>query len=70
MRAFRSKFYGLSMTADHIYTIAGTGSAGYSGDGIPASSTELFIPADVSFDRTGNLVITDFGNNRLRMTTG
>ena len=28
-------FYGQSMTAEHIYTIAGTGTFGYTGDGGP-----------------------------------
>ena len=49
-----------------ITTVAGTGSAGYSGDGGPATSAQLRNPARVDLDRAGNFYISDFGNNRVR----
>ncbi len=49
-----------------ISTVAGTGSAGYNGDGIAATSAELFWPTSVAVDAAGNLFITDYGNNRVR----
>jgi sugar lactone lactonase YvrE len=49
-----------------ITTIAGTGVAGFSGDGGPASSAELFYPTGVAVDGFGNLYIADGFNNRVR----
>ena len=60
-------FYGHAMTAGHIYTVAGTGTAGFSGDGGPAKAAELFTPEAVAVDRSGNLVIGDAGNARVRV---
>jgi uncharacterized protein (TIGR03437 family) len=50
-----------------ITTVAGNGSAGYSGDGGPAISAELSGPAGMSFDAAGNLYIADRDNNRIRV---
>jgi hypothetical protein len=60
-------FYGTSMTAGDIYTIAGNGTAGFSGDGGPATGTELFGPAGVTVDTAGNVVIADTFNVRVRV---
>lgn len=49
-----------------ITTIAGTGTAGYNRDGIPATQAELQTPTDVAFDSAGNLYIADSANNRIR----
>ncbi|MCX7172650.1 MAG: NHL repeat-containing protein [Proteobacteria bacterium] len=49
-----------------ITTIAGTGAAGYSGDGGPATSAKLNLPSGVAADSNGNLYIADLRNNRLR----
>ena len=49
-----------------ITTIAGNGTAGYSGDGGPAINAQLNGPTHVVFDRTTNLYITDANNNRIR----
>lgn len=53
-------------SAGIITTIAGTGVAGYSGDGGPATAAELHSPAGVSFDNAGNIYIGDVDNYRLR----
>ena len=49
-----------------ISTIAGTGVAGYSGDGGPALSASMNIPWGVVYDAAGNLYISDRGNNVIR----
>ncbi len=55
-----------------ITTIAGTGTAGYSGDNGPAASATLNKPSAVVEGSTGNLYILDTGNNVVRLvnTTG
>lgn len=53
-------------TSGIISTIAGTISAGFSGDGGPATSAQLNFPTGVRVDAAGNVYITDFNNNRLR----
>ena len=62
-------FYGQAMTARDIYTVAGNGSAGFSGDGGPATGAELFAPWGVAADGS-NLVTADPVNNRIRLVTG
>lgn len=47
-------------------TIAGTGTLGYNGDNIPATSAELNYPAGIAFDAAGNLYIADTDNFRIR----
>jgi uncharacterized protein (TIGR03437 family) len=52
-----------------ITLLAGTGTAGFSGDGGPATSAALKAPAGLAVDSAGNVYIADTGNNRLRMVT-
>ena len=49
-----------------ITTIAGTGVAGYSGDGFPATSAELYAPYGVAVDSVGNIYIADAGSFVIR----
>lgn len=49
-----------------ISTLAGTGEAGFSGDGGPASQAALRQPHSIQFDSRGDLYICDIGNNRIR----
>jgi len=49
-----------------VRTIAGNGSAGFSGDGGPAVEAQLRQPHSIAFDAAGNLLICDIGNNRIR----
>ncbi|QMW00872.1 NHL repeat-containing protein [Spirosoma foliorum] len=49
-----------------ITTIAGNGSAGFSGDNGPAILASLNKPADVAMDRSGNLYIAELDNHRIR----
>ena len=52
-----------------ITTVAGTGKAGYSGDNSPAAAAMLNGPIGIAFDGSGNLLICDSGNNRIRMVS-
>jgi uncharacterized protein YjiK len=49
-----------------ITTVAGTGIAGYSGDGSQATAAMLSGPDGVAVDSSGNLYIADTNNNRIR----
>jgi trimeric autotransporter adhesin len=49
-----------------INTVAGNGTAGYSGDGGPAISAELYYPNDLRVDAAGNIFIADTYNQRIR----
>ena len=49
-----------------ITTVAGNGTAGYSGDGGPAASARLNNPSAVYVDGSGNLYIADYYNQRVR----
>lgn len=53
-------------TSGDIYTVAGNGTAGFSGDAAAATSAELDQPADVAIDNAGNLFIADESNQRIR----
>ena len=53
----------------NIQTVAGTGIAGYSGDGGPATSAQLRVPADVFGDALGNLFVAEFNNHTIRKFT-
>jgi uncharacterized protein (TIGR03437 family) len=49
-----------------ITTVAGTGTAGFSGDNGPAISAQLTDPEGVAVDSAGNLYIADTGYSRVR----
>ena len=63
----------VSAATGYITTVAGNGTANYSGDGGAATSAELNQPSGVAMDGAGDMYIADFGNNRIRevnATTG
>jgi streptogramin lyase len=56
-----------------ISTVAGTGTAGFSGDGGAAHRSQMNQPHSIQFDRAGDLYICDILNHRIRkvmMKTG
>ena len=52
-----------------ITTVAGNGTAGFSGDGGQATDAELMNPEGLAIDSEGNLYIADSGNARVRKVT-
>src|SRR5436305_11464453 len=53
-------------SAQTILTLAGNGSATYTGDGIPAASAALNHPRGAAADLKGNIFVADVDNNRVR----
>lgn len=49
-----------------ITTVAGTGLAGFSGDGRAATAAQLNTPLSIALDATGNLYVADCQNQRVR----
>jgi sugar lactone lactonase YvrE len=58
--------FGNIVAAGDIYTLAGTGTAGFSGDGGLATSAELYDPQGLALDDYGNLYIADVTNSVIR----
>ncbi len=52
-----------------ISTFAGTGQAGFSGDGGPASAAQINEPHSLAMDKAGNIYFTDLRNQRIRKVT-
>lgn len=63
-----SAIVGVAQTAiaDELFTVAGTGEAGLSGDGGAATAAQLNQPHSVVADSAGNLYIADLENNLVR----
>ncbi len=59
----------MTISTEIITTFAGTGLAGFSGDGDAATSATLNIPYGVDVDSAGNVYISDGGNSRVRKVT-
>ncbi len=56
-------------TSGVISTFAGLGSYGYTGDGGPATAAKIKGVKAITFDASGNLYLTDIGDNRIRKVT-
>jgi sugar lactone lactonase YvrE len=53
-------------TSGTITTIAGTGTGGYNGDNIQASTAQIGGAQTVQFDAAGNMIFADTWNHRIR----
>jgi sugar lactone lactonase YvrE len=56
----------VSAAAGTISTIAGTGTAGFSGDSGPATMAQLDLPTALTLDSAGNIYVADTNNHRVR----
>ena len=56
----------INLTTGEITTIAGIGTAGFTGDGEPAARTKLNFPNGLALDDRGNIFISDSANHRIR----
>lgn len=56
-------------TTGIITTFAGTGLAGFAGDGGQASAAKLYGPFTEAFNAAGDLIFVDFYNHRIRRIT-
>jgi sugar lactone lactonase YvrE len=56
----------VNAASQQITTVAGNGTLGYSGDGVPATSAEICYPYAVFVDGSGDLYIADSDNQRIR----
>lgn len=54
------------LESQELTTIAGTGTAGYSGDGGPATAAEMNEPYEIRFDDGGNLFVVEMMNHVVR----
>lgn len=61
-------FYRHHMTSRHTYLIGDGGTQ--TGDGIPATAAALIYAAGVTVDASGNILIADSGNGRVRCIPG
>ena len=52
--------------AQNIYTIAGTGTTGFNGDGIAATTANIDSPIGIAVDTAGNTYFADYITNRVR----
>ena len=59
----------ISSSTGIITTIAGNGTAGFSGDGGPATDAKLYWPFGIALDSSGNIYIADQVNFRIRKLT-
>jgi RHS repeat-associated protein len=59
----------IDLTTLIISTVAGTGVAGFSGDGGPATAARLQSPLGIAVDSAGNLFIPDYANDRVRIVS-
>ncbi len=64
--ALNSRIRRIDGVTGDIATVAGTGTAGFSGDGGPAASAQLRRPRGLTLTATGDLLVADSDNQRIR----
>lgn len=60
----------IDLEAGTISTVAGSGKAGYAGDGGPATGAICFEPYEVRFDGEGNMFFVEMKNHLVRRVDG
>jgi uncharacterized protein (TIGR03437 family) len=55
------------VSGGNIATVAGTGTAGYAGDGGAATGAQIYGPSYLAIDAAGDIIFSDSGNNVIRM---
>ncbi len=60
-------FFGQAMTANTLYTVAGSGAVGLAADGTAATAAAFSGPCFFTLDAAGHLLVSDGGNHRIRM---
>jgi trimeric autotransporter adhesin len=63
---YNNRIRKVTVSTGIISTIAGTGGNTFNGDGIAATSADVFGPTAVAVDAVGNVYIADNGNDRIR----
>ena len=66
---FNNRIRKVDKNTNIITTIAGAGTAGFSGDNGLATAAQLNAPYGIALDKNGNLYIADAQNNRIRKIT-
>ncbi len=64
---YNNRIRKVAINTGFISTIAGTGTPGFNGDYILATSAAVNSPRSVYLDLSGNILIGDAINNRIRM---
>jgi len=59
----------ITAASQNVFTVAGRGSTGYSGDGGNPTLAFLTTPMGIAVDESGNLYIGDAGNNVIRLVS-
>jgi sugar lactone lactonase YvrE len=60
------KIFKVSATGGIVSRVAGSGKAGFSGDGGPALEASFLFPLSIALDPTGNIFVADRENCRIR----
>ena len=61
--------YPSPLSASITSTIAGTGTAGYSGDNGAATSATIDVPTGIAIDASGNVYFNEYSNHLIRKVT-
>ena len=67
--SYNNRIRKVTVSTGIITTIAGNGTASYSGEYCPATSATFWSPTGVSLDSAGNIYVSDQTNNRIRKVT-